>query len=109
MASEGMKKTVAKTSTTELLEAEAKNERVAIEVNGIAVDVNPRAANSGAALRALQQANNPWPMWELLVPSEDMRSELEESLPQDPELGWTFEDFMNMFTEVMKKTSGKKA
>lgn len=109
MSNEGLKKTTAKATNTDLLEAEAKGEKVRVVVNGVTLEVNPKAITSGPALRAMQQDNNIWPMYELMVPNPTKRAEFENALPQDPEFGWDMEDFAAAFGELFEKVAGKKA
>lgn len=110
MSREGTKKTTAEAaSSVELLEAEVKDEKIDIEVNGVALRVNPNAVRSGPAMRAMMNENNNfWPMYEVLVPDPEKQAELEATLPQH-EYGYDLEDFGVMFGELFEKASGKKA
>lgn len=109
MAKEGMKKTVAKASDTALLEAEALGERVEVVVLEHPYMVNPKAAQAGSALREMQKDNNIWPMYELLLPDPKDREQFEAALPQDPEVGWLMDDFVEAFGSLFEQVAGKKA
>ena len=111
MSAEGVKKTVAKkSSTTELLEAEIKGERVEVTIGEITFKVNPKAVTAGPPLRAMQTQGNPWPMFDLLVPDTELQDDLIATLPVDEELGtWDLEDFMDMLESIMAQATGKKA
>lgn len=110
MAGEGTKKTTAeKASSVELLEAEVKDEKVIVVINGVELRVNPKAVQSGPAMRAMMNDNgNFWPMYEVLVPDVEKQKELEATLPQY-DYGYDLEDFAEMFQELFQAVAGKKA
>lgn len=110
MPKEGLKKTTGESaSTTELLEAEVRGDTVTVTVRGVELEVNPRAVNSGPALRAMMEQNNPWPMYGLLVPDSEKQEELEATLPADDDYGYDIDDFSEMFQELFGEVAGKKA
>lgn len=99
-----------KTEAVARLEAEATATPVAVEVNGVTLEVNPKAVTAGPQLRAMQTQSDVWPMFDLLVPDKETQDALLDTLPKDPALGvWDIEDAVTMVADIMTQAAGGKA